>query len=134
MTGETPNLPALRDTQLNTARMLAREGCREIVIRKALGLGRSEWKALREADDSALAEALDHGRAEGAAEIIGFMRQRMIEDKSQRAAEWLAERIFDVRPPAKDGGDATPRVVINLGTGPAPDIETFKATRVIEHE
>ena len=117
------NLPAtLTDVQLGNARLLAREGNREVVIRKTLGLAAGQWKSLREADDSQLTEALDYGRAEGAAEVIVFMKRMMTERNSMRAAEWLGERVFDLRPPSKIvTDDATPRVQIIINDAMSPD-------------
>ena len=132
----TSNLPAtLDDKNLLTVRRLAREGCREAVIRQTLGISPSLWKKLREAEDSDLQAALDIGNGEGAAEVISFMRQKM-SGGSMRAAEWLGERVYKLRPPKPDTNDenTAPRVVINLGASPAPNIETFRARRAIEHD
>lgn len=131
-----PNeLVTLDDSALTAVRRLAREGCREPVIRQTLGISPSDWKRLRDAEDSPLQAALDVGNGEGAAEVINFMRQHMAKG-SMRAAEWLGERVYRLRPqkPGDDDSDKAPRVVINLGTSPAPDIETFRARRVIEHD
>lgn len=127
------NLPA---TKLASAQLLAREGNRDIVIRKTLGYTPTEWKRLKEADDSSLAEALAIGKAEGAAEIVGFMKRMMTERDSMRAAEWLGERIYDLRPPSNSGNpdDIVPRVIINLGVERSATIEEYRAARIIEHD
>ena len=127
------DLVPLDDDALLKVRRLAREGCREPVIRQVLGVTPTRWKQLRDAEDSPLREALDIGNGEGAGEIIEFMRGE-VKKGSMRAAEWLGDRIYKIRPPKQEDADEAPRVVINLGTGPAPDIETFRATRVIDHD
>lgn len=87
MTTET--LPALTAQNLDAVRILAREGTREHTIRRVLGLTPKEWKALKTDDDdgelSPLALALEEGRADGAGDVIAFMKTRMA-DGSERAA------------------------------------------------
>ena len=81
-------------------------------IRRALGLTLSQWKALKDTeagDLSPLALALEEGRAEGAGDIIAFMKKRMGEG-SERAAEFLADRVFQLG--RGDGNADVPRVAI----------------------
>ena len=120
MTTET--LPALTTQNLDAVRILAREGTREHTIRRVLGLTPKEWKALKADDDdgelSPLALALEEGRADGAGDVIAFMKTRMA-DGSERAAEFLADRVFQLN--RGDGNAEAPRVaiIINAALSPA---------------
>ena len=126
-----PNLPA---NQLDGVRILSQEGCREHTIRRAMGLTPVQWKRLRDDGEdgelSPLALALEEGRAEGAGEIISFMRTRMIGDKDVRAAQWLAEHVFKVTKPSDD--DTAPRVLIQIN--PALSVEEYRRGLTIEHD
>lgn len=118
----TGTLPALVPDKLDAARLLAREGCREHTIRRALGLTVADWKALKadteDGELSPLGLALEEGRAEGAGDVIAFMKQRM-KDGSERAAEFLADRIYQLN--KGDGNADVPRttIVINAALSPA---------------
>lgn len=120
MTTET--LPALTTQNLDAVRILAREGTREHTIRRVLGLTPKAWKALKADDDdgelSPLALALEEGRADGAGDVIAFMKTRMA-DGSERAAEFLADRVFQLN--RGDGNAEAPRVaiIINAALSPA---------------
>ncbi len=120
MTIET--LPALTMQNLDAVRILAREGTREHTIRRVLGLTPKAWKALKADDDdgelSPLALALEEGRADGAGDVIAFMKTRMA-DGSERAAEFLADRVFQLN--RGDGNAEAPRVaiIINAALSPA---------------
>lgn len=120
MTTET--LPALTTQNLDAVRILAREGTREHTIRRVLGLTPKEWKALKADDDdgelSPLALALEEGRADGAGDVIAFMKTRMA-DGSERAAEFLADRVFQLN--KGDGNAETPRVAIIIQAALTPD-------------
>lgn len=115
-------LPAMLPDKLDAARLLAREGCREHTIRRALGLSVALWKELKadteDGELSPLGLALEEGRAEGAGDVIAFMKQRM-KDGSERAAEFLADRIFQLN--KGDGNADVPRttIVINAALSPA---------------
>lgn len=115
-------LPTLSAHNLDSVRLLAQEGSREHTIRRVLGLTPKEWKALKEDTDdgelSPLGLALEEGRAEGAGDVIAFMKQRMREG-SERAAEFLADRIFQLN--KGDGNSDVPRttIVINAALSPA---------------
>lgn len=106
-------LPALTAQNLDAVRILAREGTREHTIRRVLGLTPKAWKALKAGDDdgelSPLALALEEGRADGAGDVIAFMKQRMC-DGSERAAEFLADRVFQLN--RGDGNAEVPRTAI----------------------
>lgn len=116
-------LPDLEPRQLDAVRMLAQEGCREHVIRRALELTPRQWKALKENDDdgelSRLALALEEGRAEGAGEVISFMKRKMMDEGSERAAEWLAANIFQIN--KGDGNTEAPRVLIQINAALSPE-------------
>lgn len=117
-------LPRLTHQQLDIARELAQEGNREHTIRRALGLTPTQWKALKEDTDdgdlSPLALALEEGRAEGAGEIVAFMKNKMKNEGDIRAAEWLADRIFKIN--KGDGNsDDTPRVLIQINAALSPE-------------
>jgi len=116
-------LPDLEPRQLDLVRDLAQEGCREHVIRRALGLSPGQWKRLKEDDEdgelSPLALALEEGRAEGAGEIIGFMKRKMMDEGSERAAEWLATNIFQIN--KGDGNTDQPRVLIQINAALSPE-------------
>lgn len=117
-------LPGLTHQQLDIARELAQEGNREHTIRRALSLTPAQWKALKEDTDdgdlSPLALALEEGRAEGAGEIVAFMKNKMKNDGDIRAAEWLADRIFKIN--KGDGNnDDTPRVLIQINAALSPE-------------
>lgn len=102
--------------RLDAARLLAHEGCRDHTIRRALGLTPSQWKQLKDDTEdgelSPLMLALEEGRAEGAGEIVTFMRLKMQDEGNMRAAEWLAEHIYKVSKPSDD--DNAPRVLIQI--------------------
>ena len=112
---------SLTTQQLDAARLLAQEGCREHTIRRALALTPALWKALKEDTDagdlSPLALALEEGRAEGAGDVIAFMKQRM-RDGSERAAEFLADRVFQLN--RGDGNAEVPRVAIYINAALSP--------------
>lgn len=115
--GAVSTLPALATRQLDLVRDLATEGCREHTIRRALGLSPKDWKRLREDSEggelSPLALALEEGRAEGAGEIVSFMKNKMKNEGDIRAAEWLAERIYKIN--RGDGNsEEAPRVLIQI--------------------
>lgn len=118
----TGTLPALTTQNLDAVRILAREGTREYTIRRVLGLTPKEWKALKADDDdgelSPLALALEEGRADGAGDVIAFMKTRMA-DGSERAAEFLADGVFQLN--RGDGNAEAPRVaiIINAALSPA---------------
>lgn len=121
---ERASLPALPATALDIARELAIEGVREHTIRRALGLSPSEWKRLKEDTEegelSPLALALEEGRADGAGEIVAFMKDKMKSEGDFRAAEWLADRIYKIN--KGDGGnDDAPRVLIQINAALSPD-------------
>ena len=118
-----PALPALPARSLDVVRELAAEGTREHVIRRCLGLSPREWKQLKEGteDDelSPLALALEEGLAEGAGEIVSFMKERM-RNGSETAATWLADRIFKIN--KGDGNaEAAPRVLIQINAALSPE-------------
>lgn len=131
----TPALPVPREAgrlvavsgldaqQLELARLLAIEGTREHTIRRALQLTPSQWKQLKqdtdEGDLSPLALALEEGRAEGAGEIISFMKTKMKDDRDVRAAEWLAANIFQIN--KGDGNTEAPRVFIQINAALSPE-------------
>lgn len=110
------SVAALDARQIELVRLLATEGTREHTIRRALELTPSQWKRLKEDMDdgelSPLALALEEGRAEGAGEIISFMKQKMKNEGSERAAEWLAANIFQIN--KGDGNSEAPRVLIQI--------------------
>jgi hypothetical protein len=112
----------LTEEALNAVRLLAQEGCREHTIRRAVGLTVAQWKALKaEAEDgelSPLALALEEGRAEGAGDVIAFMKVRM-QEGSERAAEFLADRVFQLN--RGDGNAEVPRVSIFINAALTPD-------------
>lgn len=115
-------LPELTMQALDTVRMLAQEGCREHTIRRALGLTPSQWKSLKDdaPDDDSLSPlslALEEGRAEGAGDVIAFMKVRM-KDGSERAAEFLADRVFQLN--RGDGNAEVPRVSIFINAALSP--------------
>lgn len=119
MTKET--LPVLVTQNLDAVRILAREGTREHTIRRVLGLTPKQWKALKADDDdgelSALTLALEEGRADGAGDVIAFMKTRMA-DGSERAAEFLADRVFQLN--RGDGNAEVPRVAIVIQAALSP--------------
>jgi len=138
MTTET--LPALTSQNLDAVRILAREGTREHTIRRVLGLTPKEWKALKADDDdgelSPLALALEEGRADGAGDVIAFMKTRMA-DGSERAAEFLADRVFQLN--RGDGNAEAPRVaiIINAALSPAEYAQVIAVQQqsgVLTHE
>jgi len=116
-------LPALPATTLDIARDLATEGVREHTIRRTLGLSPSEWKRLKEDTEegelSPLALALEEGRADGAGEIVAFMKDKMKSEGDFRAAEWLADRIYKIN--KGDGNSEAPRVLIQINAALSPD-------------
>ncbi|UTV81828.1 hypothetical protein MQE22_04155 [Acidithiobacillus sp. YTS05] len=117
---ETKGLP---EDSLNVVREMAAEGCREPAIRRALGLTYPQWRALKkdtaDGDLSPLAQALEEGRAEGAGEVIAFMRAKMLEGDT-RAAEWLGDRLYKIG--REDGSqEDAPRVLIQINAALSPD-------------
>ena len=138
----TGTLPTLIQQNLDAVRILAREGTREHTIRRVLGLTQKEWKALKADDDdgelSPLALALEEGRADGAGDVIAFMKTRMA-DGSERAAEFLADRVFQLN--RGDGNADVPRVaiIINAALSPAEygqivSIQQSPSHGVLTHE
>lgn len=119
-----PALPPLSRHQLDVARELAQEGNREHTIRRALGLSPIEWKRLKQDSEdgelSPLALALEEGCAEGAGEIVAFMKNKMKTEGDIRAAEWLAERIYRINRGDGNHEDA-PRVLIQINAALSPD-------------
>mgnify|MGYP001342200805 CR=1 FL=1 len=122
--GGTLALPNLEPRQLDLVRDLAQEGCREHVIRRALGLSPGQWKRLKEDTEdgelSPLALALEEGRAEGAGEIVAFMKDKMKNEGDIRAAEWLADRIYKINKGDGNNEDA-PRVLIQINAALSPE-------------
>jgi hypothetical protein len=119
-----PAVVTLNKQQLNTARLLATEGSREHTIRRALGLSPKDWKTLKEDDEdgelSPLALALEEGRAEGAGDVIAFMKNKMKDEGDIRAAEWLADRVYKIN--KGDGNsDEAPRVLIQINAALSPE-------------
>lgn len=116
-------LPDLEPRQLDLVRMLAAEGNREHTIRRALELSPSQWKRLKEDGEagelSPLTLALEEGRAEGAGEIVAFMKDKMKNERSERAAEWLATNIFQIN--KGDGNGEAPRVLIQINAALSPE-------------
>lgn len=116
-------LPDLEPRQLDLVRMLAAEGNREHTIRRALELSPSQWKRLKEDGEagelSPLTLALEEGRAEGAGEIVAFMKDKMKNGRSERAAEWLATNIFQIN--KGDGNADQPRVQIFINAALSPE-------------
>jgi len=117
----TDTLPALTTQNLDAVRILAREGTREHTIRRVLGLTPKTWKALKADDNdgelSPLTLALEEGRADGAGDVIAFMKTRMAEG-SERAAEFLADRIYKLD--KGDGNAEVPRVAIYINAALSP--------------
>ena len=117
----TKGLPA---DALNVVRELAAEGCREHAIRRTLGLSPAQWNALKKDDAegelSPLALALEEGRAEGAGEIVAFMKAKMRNEGDIRAAEWLADRIYKINKGDGNNEDA-PRVLIQINAALSPE-------------
>jgi hypothetical protein len=130
---DVATLPALRTEQLDAVRALAQEGVREVTMRRALGLTVPQWKALRadhpDGDPSPLSLALAEGIAAGQADIIGFMKRRMVNDNSETAAMWLAERVFKLG--KTEGDEAAPRVsiVINAAMSPTDYARMIEVTQ-----
>ena len=122
--GGTLALPNLEPRQLDVVRMLAQEGNREHTIRRALGLTPAQWKRLKEDTEdgelSPLALALEEGRAEGAGEIVAFMKDKMKNEGDIRAAEWLADRIYKINKGDGNNEDA-PRVLIQINAALSPE-------------
>lgn len=114
--GGALTVPDLAPRQLDLVRMLAAEGNREHTIRRALELSPAQWKRLKEDSDngdlSPLQLALEEGRAEGAGEVIAFMKAKMKDEGDIRAAEWLAANIFQIN--KGDGNSEAPRVLIQI--------------------
>lgn len=115
-------LPVLTEQNLESVRILAREGTREHTIRRVLGLSPKDWKVLRQDDGggelSPLSLALEEGRADGAGDVIRYMKQKMI-DGSERAAEFLADRVFQLNRGDGNSSDA-PRVAIVINAALSP--------------
>jgi hypothetical protein len=114
--------------------MLAQEGCREHTIRRALGLTPAQWKALKDdaPDDDNLAPlalALEEGRAEGAGDVIAFMKLRMREG-SERAAEFLADRVFQLNRGVGNGEVPRVSIFINAALTPAEYAQVIN----VQHE
>lgn len=122
-TGGALALPDLEPRHLELVRMLAAEGNREHTIRRALSLTPSQWKRLKEDGEdgelSALQLALEEGRADGAGEIVSFMKTKMKEEGDIRAAEWLATNIFQIN--KGDGNTDQPRVQIFINAALSPE-------------
>lgn len=135
----TAGLPADR---LDLVRDLAKEGCRNHTIRRALGLTVPEFnRLLKPVDDpetgeqlpSPLRTALDEGHAEGADEILQAMRANA-RGGDQRALEFLADRVYKI---GKEDGNSSdvPRVAIILGNALSPaEYAAMMQTRVIGQE
>ncbi|WP_127477529.1 hypothetical protein [Sulfurivermis fontis] len=123
-TGGALALPDLEPRHLELVRMLAQEGNREHTIRRALGLTPAQWKRLKEDTEdgelSPLALALEEGRAEGAGEIVAFMKDKMKNEGDIRAAEWLADRIYKINKGDGNNEDA-PRVLIQINAALSPE-------------
>ena len=124
-TGGALALPDLEPRHLELVRMLAAEGNREHTIRRALSLTPSQWKRLKEADGedgdlSPLQLALEEGRADGAGEIVAFMKDKMKNEGDIRAAEWLADRIYKINKGDGNNEDA-PRVLIQINAALSPE-------------
>ncbi|MGX2039246.1 hypothetical protein ACWJKU_03815 [Methylocaldum sp. MU1018] len=123
-TGGALALPDLEPRHLELVRMLAAEGNREHTIRRALSLTPSQWKRLKEDSEegelSPLALALEEGRAEGAGEIVAFMKDKMKNEGDIRAAEWLADRIYKINKGDGNNEDA-PRVLIQINAALSPE-------------
>ncbi|WP_296029652.1 hypothetical protein [uncultured Alcanivorax sp.] len=123
-TAPTPAVVHLSPQKLDIARELAQEGNREHTIRRALGLTPAQWRRLKEdseeGDLSPLALALEEGRAEGAGEIVAFMKNKMQAEGDIRAAEWLADRIYKINKGDGNGDDA-PRVLIQINAALSPE-------------
>jgi hypothetical protein len=122
--GSALALPDLEPRHLDLVRLLAAEGNREHTIRRALELSPAQWKRLKEDTDdgelSPLSLALEEGRAEGAGEIVAFMKTKMKDEGDIRAAEWLADRIYKIN--KGDGNnDDTPRVLIQINAALSPE-------------
>lgn len=121
---EQAALPALPSEALDIARELATEGVREHTIRRTLGLTPAQWRKLQEDTEdgqlSPLALALEEGRADGAGEIVAFMKHKMQGEGDIRAAEWLADRIFKINKGDGNGDDA-PRVLIQINAALSPE-------------
>lgn len=123
--GSALALPDLEPRHLDLVRILAAEGNREHTIRRALELSPSQWKRLKEAEGeegelSPLALALEEGRAEGAGEIVAFMKDKMKNEGDIRAAEWLADRIYKINKGDGNNEDA-PRVLIQINAALSPE-------------
>jgi hypothetical protein len=114
---------ALTAEQIDAVRLLAREGVREMSMRRVLGLTPVQWKALRadQADGelSPLSLALAEGIAEGQADVIAFMKRRMTQENDFQAASWLADRVFKLA--REEGNDAAPRVSIVINAAMTPE-------------
>lgn len=120
----SPALLCLSPHKLEIARELAQEGNREHTIRRALGLTPAQWKRLKEDTEegelSPLSLALEEGRAEGAGEIVAFMKDKMKNEGDIRAAEWLADRIYKIN--KGDGNnEEAPRVLIQINAALSPE-------------
>lgn len=115
-------LPALTTHQLAAIRTLAREGVRELSARQVIGLTPSQWKACRadlpDGELSPLALAWAEGLAEGQADIISFMKGRMLKDSSENAAIWLATNVFKLGKQESDEGAQRISIVINAAMSP----------------
>lgn len=113
----TKDLPAsidLTKDQLGQARKMAAAGCKEPLIRSALGgIPSTRWRALKaptdDGDPSPLALALETGHADLAHEVVSFMIGRM-RDGDVSAARWLGERVCRFEDPDKK--DDAPRVMV----------------------
>lgn len=123
-------LPALTPAQLHAVRALAREGIREITARKVLDLTPAQWKAARadlaDGSLSPLALAWAEGVAEGQADVISFMKRRMVSENSESAAIWLATNVFKLTRGESPEDSAGPRVSIVLNA-PMATVEAFNA-------
>jgi len=109
--------------QLDSVRVLAREGVREMSMRRVLGLTLAQWKSLRadqpDGEFSPLSLALAEGIADGQADVIAFMKRRMTQENDFQAASWLADRVF--RLGRDDGDGSAPRVQIVIHNAMTPE-------------
>lgn len=122
----------LTTEQLDAVRLLAREGVREMSMRRVLGLTPAQWKTLRadlaDGELSPLSLALAEGIADGQADVIAFMKRRMNQENDFQAAAWLADRVFRINK-AESNDDSVPKVQIILNA-PVATVEAFNALRI----
>lgn len=127
-------VPVLSGDQLGVVRTLAKEGVREMSLRRVLGLTPAQWKALRadlaDGDLSPLSLALAEGLAEGQTDIINFMKRRMTDENDFQAASWLADRVFKLgRQESEDGIAPRVSIVINAAMTPEEYARMIEVTR-----